>query len=191
MCESIVDVLYGTLIEHTFLDLRATRGILDTLLYLSPTRRLLYITDTSADLPSRKFEHLSCFYPGLLTLGVFSLQHDMSIPEHERLMHRWAAEGLAHTCWTMYGESVSGLGPEEAQFDFRHLAGVPTTNIYAERWMSHVRLWEAEGSPGGKPPGVAHLAELVMKDSGVTRDYATKSAPYLLRPEVKCSPIGL
>lgn len=166
------------------IDLRATRGILNTLLYLSPTRHLLYVTDTSGTLPSRRFEHLSCFYPGLLALGVHSLANDPSVPEYDKLLHRWAAEGLAHTCWTMYGESESGLGPEVALFRSAFLAGVPITKIFTQRWMSHVQSWEAQGSPGEKPPGVAHLAELVMNDSGVDRDYSIREASYLLRPEV-------
>jgi mannosyl-oligosaccharide alpha-1,2-mannosidase len=169
-----------------FIDMRATRGILETLLYLSPTRNLLYVTDTRSGIPSQKFEHLSCFYPGLLALGVQSLASDMSLSERDKTLHHWAAEGLAHTCWTMYGESESGLGPEEVQFASRFLTGVPKTKKFEERWMSNVWKWEGEGSPGGKPPGVAHLAELVRKDSGVKRDYTTRAAPYYLRPEVAC-----
>lgn len=167
-----------------FIDLRATRGILDTLLYLSPTRQLLYVTDALGDTPSRRLEHLSCFYPGLLALGVHSLTSDTShptVPKHDLALQRWAAEGLAHTCWAMYGESVTGLAPEEALFAS---AGLPVTKTFTERWMNHVRAWESEGSPGGKPPGVANLAELVMKGSGVARDYATRKGQYLLRPEV-------
>ncbi|KAF7330402.1 alpha-1,2-Mannosidase [Mycena venus] len=55
--------------------LRATTHILTTLLYVSPTRHLLYVTDTSsatfdhAGRPTHKLEHLSCFLPGLLALG--------------------------------------------------------------------------------------------------------------------------
>ena len=184
MCELTENISRTFLEELLFVDLRATRGILDTLLYLSPTRHLLYVTDTLGTLPSRRFEHLSCFYPGLLALGVQSLASDSSVPQHDIILHRWAAEGLAHTCWTMYGESASGLGPEVAQFNSAYLAGVPISKIFTQRWMSYVRNWEAEGSPGGKPPGVAHLAELVMSGSGVDRDYGTRAASYLLRPEV-------
>jgi mannosyl-oligosaccharide alpha-1,2-mannosidase len=145
---------------------------------------LLYVTDTFGDIPSRKFEHLSCFYPGLLALGVRSFVSDTSVPDYDKLLHRWAAEGLAHTCWTMYGESASGLAPEEAQFASAHLIGVPKTTTFKERWMNHVRIWEAEGGLRGKPPGVARLAELVMKDTGINRDYTTRVGQYLLRPEV-------
>jgi len=166
--------------------IRATRGILETLFYLSPTRNLLYVTDTWAGIPSRKFEHLSCFYPGLLALGAQSLASEMSISERDKTLHRWAAEGLAHTCWTMYGESESGLGPEEAEFHSRFMKGVPKTKTWEERWIRSVWKWEDEGSPGGKPPGVAHLSGLIMKDSkesGAKRDYIIRTAHYYLRPE--------
>ncbi|KAF8582178.1 glycoside hydrolase family 47 protein [Ramaria rubella] len=163
--------------------LRATKGILETLLYLSPTRHLLYITDTWSDIPTRKLEHLACFYPGLLALGAQALSNDTTISQRDKSLHHWAAEGLAHTCWTMYGESKSGLAPEEAQFVSGFLQGVPKTKTFTERWINHVWTWEAEGSPGGKPPGVGNLAELMMKGSGVDRDYTARTASYLLRPE--------
>ena len=51
-------------------------------MYISPTRHLLYVTDkmpsrTSHDAQvSHRFEHLSCFLPGLLALGVDQLPLD-------------------------------------------------------------------------------------------------------------------
>lgn len=164
--------------------MRSTLGVLQTLLYLSPKRNLLYVTDTRGGIPSRKLEHLSCFYPGLLALGVHTLENDTSINKHDIELHRWAAEGLAHTCWTLYGESPTGLAPEEAQFQSRFLTGVPKTKTYEERWMSGVLAWEAQGNPGGKPPGIAQLAGLVTNDSAAARDYTIRTAPYYLRPEV-------
>ncbi|KAJ6480867.1 glycoside hydrolase family 47 protein [Mycena sanguinolenta] len=62
--------------------IRATNHILATMLYISPTRRLLYVTDTSsatfehAARPSHKMEHLACFLPGLLALGAHTLPLD-------------------------------------------------------------------------------------------------------------------
>lgn len=60
-------------------DIRATNHIITNLLYLSPTRNLLYVTDTKGStmktraIPSHIFEHLSCFLPGLLALGAHTL----------------------------------------------------------------------------------------------------------------------
>ncbi|KAF9561220.1 glycoside hydrolase family 47 protein [Agrocybe pediades] len=62
--------------------LRATTYIITNLLYLSPTRNLLYVTDTTAStfghskMPTHIFEHLSCFLPGLLALGADTLPLD-------------------------------------------------------------------------------------------------------------------
>ncbi|KAF8511343.1 mannosidase [Hysterangium stoloniferum] len=136
--------------------LRATKGILENLLYLSPTRNLLYVTDTKKGIPSRKMEHLS---------------------------YIWAAEGLAHTCWTMYGESPSGLGPEVARFDSGYSADdAKASETITDQWMTHLFSWEAEGSQG-KPPGVGNLSGLARKHSGLQRDYSLVTASYLLRPE--------
>ncbi|TFK26226.1 mannosidase [Coprinopsis marcescibilis] len=63
--------------------LHATSHILTNLLYMSPNRQMLYVTDTVANshsgnsaVPSHVFEHLSCFLPGLLALGADRLPLD-------------------------------------------------------------------------------------------------------------------
>ncbi|EAU90323.2 mannosidase [Coprinopsis cinerea okayama7 len=61
--------------------LHTTSHILTNLLYLSPKRQLLYVTDTASSrlqtpLASHTFEHLSCFLPGLLALGAHTLPLD-------------------------------------------------------------------------------------------------------------------
>jgi mannosyl-oligosaccharide alpha-1,2-mannosidase len=68
--------------------MKAVQGILENLLYISPTRNLLYITDTIGLIPTRKFEHLSCFFPGLLALGVETLPDSIMTP-HKRELHMW------------------------------------------------------------------------------------------------------
>ena len=63
-------------------DIRATTTIIMQLLYLSPERNLLYVTDIHNTIfekparPSHVFEHLSCFLPGLLALGAHTLPLD-------------------------------------------------------------------------------------------------------------------
>ncbi|TDL23978.1 seven-hairpin glycosidase [Rickenella mellea] len=94
--------------------------IIENLLYLSPKRNLLYVTDvwmnpTGPYAPSRKFEHLSCFLPGLLALGAYTLP-DHALPPSQRERHWWAAKGLTRTCWLMYHDQPTGLGPEEVTF---------------------------------------------------------------------------
>lgn len=71
-------------------DMKSMQGILENLVFLSQTRNLLYITDTTGLTPSRKFEHLSCFFPGLLALGATTLP-DAIMSSKERELHMWAA----------------------------------------------------------------------------------------------------
>ncbi|EIN09625.1 seven-hairpin glycosidase [Punctularia strigosozonata HHB-11173 SS5] len=131
--------------------LRATTHILTQLLYLTPTRKLLYVTDSRGPqfLLSHRFEHLSCFFPGLLALGAHllplddlpslgiswpALSADLSPAAQEnwallgkyRLsdVHRWAAEGLAQACYLSYADQRSGLGPDEMTM---HAESVPVT----------------------------------------------------------------
>ncbi|THH27799.1 hypothetical protein EUX98_g6396 [Antrodiella citrinella] len=99
--------------------LRTVSAILENLLYLSTSRHLLYVTDvdskTNPPKPSYIFEHLSCFLPGLLALGAHTLPASVLSPRDKQL-HLWAAEGLANTCYVLYADQPSGLGPEEVQF---------------------------------------------------------------------------
>jgi mannosyl-oligosaccharide alpha-1,2-mannosidase len=89
----------------------------------------------------------------------------------------WAAEGLAHTCYTMYADQPSGLRPEIAVMD-------KWPGSWQEgRWIEHVREWNRVGQPGGKPPGVKDLAPPV-KDKE-RKDYRIDSGTYLPRPEVR------
>ncbi|EJD07326.1 seven-hairpin glycosidase [Fomitiporia mediterranea MF3/22] len=111
--------------ESLELYLRTMRGVMDHMLYLSPTRSFLYVTDITATsgYPSRKFEHLSCFLPGLLALGANQLPAHVFAPfsefaeegrtpsELER--HIWAAKGLGISCGTMYSDMPVGLGADE------------------------------------------------------------------------------
>ncbi|KAF9466050.1 glycoside hydrolase [Collybia nuda] len=148
--------------------LNSVSAILNTLLYITPTRHLLYVTDTQNGKPTHTFEHLSCFLPGLLALGV----HTLELSAGDRELHLWAAEGLAYTCWVSYADQASGLGPDE----MRMKAWKP---LAEGRWMVHVERWKEEGRPGGIPPG---LAEGKMKIAG-ERDYNSQKSAYLLRPE--------
>jgi hypothetical protein len=85
--------------------MQSANGIIDRLLYLSPTRELLYVTDANRGKPSGTFEHLSCFLGGLFALGAANIPNAPPT-------HRWAAEGLTHTCWIMYADQPSGLSRE-------------------------------------------------------------------------------
>lgn len=146
--------------------------------------------------PSRVFEHLSCFLPGLLTLGAHTLSSTGDLTAEESERHQWAAEGLANTCWVTYADHVSGLGPDEMKFiatDF--VFDDPDTQAYVSqasqenkteglmmgRWMDHVREWENAGRPGDLPPGIKDPQPVLTGQ----RDYVNTKSGYLLRPEVR------
>lgn len=164
--------------------LRVVDSIITNLLYLSPNRNLLYVTDTYNDVPSHAFEHLSCFLPGLLILGANTL----SLSEHEKQVHSWAAEGLANTCYLMYADQSIGLGPDVVvmakgnyNVNASYLDDSPEsqlTPITEGRWFDHLQLWEAQGKPGGIPPGLEEIPPTVEN-----QDYVVRDPGYFLRPE--------
>lgn len=203
--------------SDTFIsDIRFTTQVIGQLLYLSPTRHLLYVTDTFSPLynttgkPSHTFEHLSCFFPGLLALGAHTLPLDnlaelgIDLDElasrsdfgdakraYQRLkkynlkeLHMWAAEGIAQSCYLSYRDMPSGLGPDEML-------------MYTEKdgtvypWLDALDKWYTSGGRRGPPPGVDDKKPVVYKErdrllgSGRGRDYALKKTGYLLRPEVR------
>lgn len=141
-------------------------------MYISPVRNLLYVTDAHNNYPTHQLEHLSCFYPGLLALGLQTLE--LSPRDAER--HRWAAEGLAHTCWLQYAESATGLGSENSYF-FRQ-------NSTAQRWVDSIADWEKGGRKGFVPPGVNGPGPMNASEN-YGRDYTYNNVQYLLRPEVR------
>lgn len=89
--------------KNTRSDVESATSIIDKLLFLSPKRGLLYVTDTVDGTPSGNLEHLSCFLGGLLALGTATIP---GLPK----THLWAAEGLTHTCWITYADTATGLG---------------------------------------------------------------------------------
>ncbi|KZT32445.1 seven-hairpin glycosidase [Sistotremastrum suecicum HHB10207 ss-3] len=195
--------------EKRLLDmyLAASTTALQNLTYISPTRNLLYITDSTNAYPSHKFEHLSCFFPGLLSLGAESLSVEewspisstrLSIlpppppppvqvinpfgppqppppppsppsphpfdkieqkdktrgsfgssytsllgpltPSQLRDRHSIAAQGVAETCWILYGDNPTGLGSETVIFDrptgwivYPPKEGIPTRSTKTKR----------------------------------------------------------
>ena len=87
--------------------MKSADAIINNLLYISPQRHLLYVTDVTRRslIPNGDLQHLSCFIAGLFALGA------ATIPGVGP-RHAWAAEGLAHTCWITYADTATGLGPE-------------------------------------------------------------------------------
>lgn len=141
-------------------------GIINKLLYISPRRKLLYVTDVASGRPIHDLQHLSCFLPGLFALGV----HALDLSPRDKELHTWVAQGLAHTCWITYADQATGLGPDGVQFDEQ-----------SRLWVDVLAEWERGGRAGGAPPGVSEVPEEHAADK---RDYRVSSSVYLLRPEV-------
>ncbi|KAF9474075.1 seven-hairpin glycosidase [Pholiota conissans] len=142
---------------------KSANGIIKNLIHITPNRGLMYVGIMDRDNISPIFEHLVCFLPGTLMLGVTVLD----LTPEERELHEWAAHGLAYTCYISYADQATGLGPER-------LAMVP-----GERWVDKIAEWRAQGGHG-PPPGILESGPQSDKDR---RDYTNLDGRYLLRPE--------
>lgn len=121
------------------------------------------------------FEHLSCFFPGLLALGIHILPADAFSSPHERNLHEAVAHGIAHTCYLTYADMPTGLGADQMMME-SFIEG----RFDMGQWLSHVDISQASSAI----PGVSRLARPLKPGKGETRDYGLKSPVYLLRPEV-------
>lgn len=172
-------------------------GIINNLLFVTPKRYLLYVTDMSHGYASHKFEHLSCFLSGLFALGAHTIPEDDMSPR-TRELHQWAARGLGYTCYVLYADQKSELGPDTV------------TMAKGQKWVDVLQEWEERGrgeggaddgpgawrkgnadSNGGAVAGKGYTGALPpglhepppVKDV-LKRDYANSwPAVYLLRPE--------
>lgn len=194
-------------------DMRTVNHILTNLMYVTPNRGLLYVTpvqgtsDGSRKYPMQTFEHLACFLPGMLALGVHSLPRSAfsgPLPRSEvenhkllrnydlRELHLWAAEGLGESCWLMYADQPSGLGPEQVFMnsgldDRQH----PKDIQYGGLWIDMLERWRTNNNRK-LPPGLGDKLPFAQKlgatsgDIYMGLDYTVRRSEYLLRPEVGC-----
>jgi len=119
---------------------------------------------------SHKFEHLTCFLPGLLALGVYTIPE---LSPKDKELHMWAAQGLAYTCYIMYADHATGLSPDEVSME----TWSPVKD--EGMWVTQLEEWRAQGPPSGLPPGLEEV-----QANATDRDYRTLKDSYLLRPEV-------
>ncbi|TFK66959.1 glycoside hydrolase family 47 protein [Pluteus cervinus] len=138
-------------------------GIINNLLFITPNRQLLYVTDTRGGLAVDQFEHLSCFLPGVIALGA----HTLDLSPDEKELHQWAARGLAYSCYVSYADQTSGLGPDNMMMKS------------GGKWIEHVQTWIEEGRPGNVPPGVKASPPVKEGD----RDYFNANQMWYARPE--------
>jgi hypothetical protein len=175
MCKPSCKALISALIICP--DMESIEGIINNLLYLSPGRELLYVTDTSSGVPTGRLEHLSCFLAGLLALGHATIPH---APDR----HAWAADGLAHTCWLTYADQPSGLGPDEVRFMPVEGKDPAEQAANGEKfwngtylWVNALERWESAGAQGA-PPGTGQA--LPVTNASET-EYILLRRDYLLR----------
>ncbi|KAG9026518.1 hypothetical protein FRB95_008744 [Tulasnella sp. JGI-2019a] len=162
--------------------LSSVRGAVDNLLYISPERGLLYVTDittfnntlhspsTLVTNPSHELEHLSCFFSGLLALGAYALE-DLGdkFPAWERQLHMDIARGQATTCYLTYADMESGLGADIVRFEYN-----------GRRWKDVYDAWYEAGAEG-TAPGFNVNAPPVHEPG--KRDYYVDHDVWRSRPE--------
>ena len=170
-------------------------------MYVTPNREMLYVTEGNGPkhVPSHTFEHLACFFPGLLALGAHLLPLNLSavdpaglnpdaqrayrLLEHYDLreLHMAAAEGLATSCWLMYADMPTGLGPEIAMMDTK-----------SRPWIDVLEEWRTGGMHGPMPglgakTPIPYAKPEQSKAITTPWDYVVRRADYFLRPEVSVS----
>ncbi|CCO31298.1 mannosyl-oligosaccharide alpha-1,2-mannosidase [Rhizoctonia solani AG-1 IB] len=154
--------------------LEASDSIISHMLYISPNRKLLYVTDISGTMhtPTGKLEHLSCFLPGLFALGADQLTEKEGMTKQRKERYMWAAIGLTNTCIGVYEDMQTGkcVGAELVQFQTQN-----------PKWIDELTKWESTRKPGDLPPGVT--TKWTRLESDGQRDYYVSDARWLSRPE--------
>lgn len=164
-------------VEHT--DMEAMRSAVRQLVFLSRSRHLMYMTELRAGKPTGNFQHLTCFFPGLLALTI-QVVPDTAYMDNEKEVFEYVAEGLANTCYILYADSLTGLGPEEVRF----LPYNGDDDYASGKWLKHLERWRSKPFRGTKPPGVQEPTPRRGKDG--FKDYEYRDGGWFLRPEVRC-----
>ncbi|XP_065215992.1 endoplasmic reticulum mannosyl-oligosaccharide 1,2-alpha-mannosidase-like isoform X1 [Planococcus citri] len=91
--------------------IEAIDGIMKTLTKTTPKRKLTFIGELKSKSRtfSPKMDHLTCYLPGTLALGV----HNGMPNKHMKF-----AEQLMETCYYMYKDQPTGLAPEIVYFNY-------------------------------------------------------------------------
>jgi len=161
--------------------MEAMRAAIAQLVYLSPTRHLMYMTRTFNGDPDGTMQHLTCFFPGLFALSNYLLPDSVYMPG-EKQVFEYVAEGLANTCYILYADSLTGLGPEEVRF--QSYKGID--DYESGRWIHHLQEWEKRSRKSSKPPGLQTPVPQ-RRDNADSRhkDYYYTDRLWLCRPEAR------
>eukprot|EP00392_Amoebophrya_sp_AT5.2_P001722 g1724.t1 len=105
--------------RYKALFIKAMNEMMDRLV-VKTRQGTVFIAEENAGKRLDKMDHLVCFVPGMLILGLLELPPE----EHDP---RWfpAAEGVAECCYKMYRLVHTGLSPEYVRFDVNAKDGSP------------------------------------------------------------------
>lgn len=91
--------------------LRVTRG----------EKKYLYLGERLVDANGGVFlhnmDHLACYVPGMLALGVY---HNVTVDEEQSVVHLDLAKHLMRTCYESYKTTKTGLAPEVMAFSRKY-----------------------------------------------------------------------
>jgi endoplasmic reticulum Man9GlcNAc2 1,2-alpha-mannosidase len=96
--------------------LTAMKGVKNVLVRRSKPNNLTFIGEMLADTFSPKMDHLVCFLPGNLALGIMHLKKSNYDQKELDQMTNLAVE-LTETCYMMYSKMQTGLSPEIVYFN--------------------------------------------------------------------------
>lgn len=129
----------------------------------------MYVGDYNDGEIVPRMEHLSCFFPGMLALGVemASQVYDIDIMDADRQeKYMDVAEGLARTCYAMYATSGSkGVSPEFVYF---------SPNVSTQQYYIHSNF-----IIGMKFPIITVIANYLFFECTDAKDKRDVSSPYL------------
>lgn len=105
----------------------------------------VYIVQKERKYTRHKMEHLACFAPGMLVLGVLQGAVSHNATKAEQYLETAAA--VTDTCWHMYDRQVSGLSPEIVTFlGNRGMRNGPSYNVLRpEAIEAFWYMWRATG----------------------------------------------
>jgi hypothetical protein len=120
---------------------------------------LRYLTDSGSSRGNGggKMEHLACFVPGLLALGIIH-DDDNTLTQADKLRQLQLAEDLGESCYAMYERSATGLSAEGVYFmgpgqntgipgnpDFKPISGIRWNILRPETVESLMLLFMVTG----------------------------------------------
>lgn len=128
---------------------RAVDDALARLLGTTKASNLSYFGVSNYGHLEARQEHLACFFPGNMALGVYT----GAVTGDKAAEYVRVAEAVTYTCWQMYERQPSGLSPEAAvmydsQDKAHEMTASPSYNILRpETVESFFYLWRVTGDP--------------------------------------------